>query len=174
MNIHPSDGHSSAWAGNAFNVGIDAGLPVGSYYWDSPAGYGTSPLTADYKDATTYALPADHIAIMRHHNGACEAYKAWTFTTPATSLLSHFQNDYRTKVTSGGPVAQSVPASLSNKALDPMFGDADGDLYFNWGYGNNGARVALDSQYEMQCEGCNNDATQGFGMDVIGMPTSHD
>ena len=27
-------------------------------------------------------------------------------------------------------------------------------------YSNNGARIALDSQYEMQCEGCNNDATQ--------------
>ena len=44
--------------------------------------------------------------------------------------------------------------------------------------GNNGARIALDSQFEMQCESCNHDATQGLGMDYCtysdgsGFPTS--
>ena len=61
--------------------------------------------------------------------------------------------------------AEQVPAGLTNAALDPIFGDAGGDLYFNFGYGNNGARVALDSQFNMQAENQNNDATQGLGMD---------
>ena len=92
-------------------------------------------------------MPANHIAIMRHNDGVCQAYKAWTFTTSATSLVTRFQTANRTRVTSGGPVAQNVPSSLPNLALDPIFGDANGDLYFNFGYGNNGARIAVDSQF---------------------------
>ena len=174
MNIHPSDGHSSSWGGGTLGgAATYQNVPLGTdAYWLQDLQYGTSEtaLTGDFKSQFVWKQPVKHIAISRHQSTegqthACEAYKAWTFSTPALSLLDRFTTAYRTKVTSGGPIAQSSVSSLPMVDKDPIFGDADGDLYFNFYYSNNGARIALDSQYEMQCEGCNNDATQGLGMD---------
>ena len=48
----------------------------------------------------------------------------------------------RDVATEGGPLQESISDKAQNLTDDPIFA-VEGDLAFNWGYGNNGARIVL-------------------------------
>ncbi len=47
-----------------------------------------------------------------------QAYKTWTFTKPGLSLLRHFRESERDRVTSGGPRKSQVTDDLSLREID--------------------------------------------------------
>ena len=81
-----SDGHNSGWAGGRpFDTRVAANEPT---YWDDDINYwdesigvleprGMHRLTHDFKSQAAFKVPARHIAIARHRDGQCEAFKAW-------------------------------------------------------------------------------------------------
>lgn len=165
MNINPTDGHNSGWAGQVTDSSSDSVAAGVSTYWDSDIDYGSVAAkdSADFKDKAVFGEMATYILIARHQGGVCEAYKAWQLATPQ-SLLNLFQTSYRSKISSGSEVAISNPSTLTQKSKDPVFYQDNTALMANWYYSNNGARLTIEHDY-MSPEGTNDDKTQGLGMD---------
>ena len=77
-----------------------------------------------------------------------------TTAAPLATRSTHFTTDFRQRVTSGGPLTWNVhPSAIVTTAGgfgDPIFSPAmaDANVYFNFYYSNNGARLLLDGQLE--------------------------
>ena len=56
-------------------------------------------------------------------------------------------NPGREVVTEGGPLQEEISDGAQDMADDPVF-SVDGDLAFNWGYGNNGVRIVLTGELD--------------------------
>ncbi|XP_063683683.1 uncharacterized protein LOC134818173 [Bolinopsis microptera] len=149
MNLNPSDGHimdyTTGWARDKF---------IGTY---------SGALSSDYLNRVIWGHPVSYIAIVRHHKGEVEAVKVFRFRESARSLLSRFQdmNPGREVVTEGGPLQEDVSKTAQNMADDPIF-SVDGDLAFNWAYGNNGVRIVLTGGH-LSVLGSNDHNTHGLG-----------
>lgn len=100
---------------------------------------------------------------MRHQSGVLDAVKVWKFKNPGISLLDRFKamDPGRVIATSGGPVQVFEARNARNMKDDPIFG-VDGDLALNWGYGDNGCRIALTGGH-LSAAGSGDDNTHGLG-----------
>ena len=176
MNIHPPDGHGSAWGSEPACNGIGQVGGGQLSYWpaDIDCQFGSTPLTGDFKSKAVWSLPASHLLIVRHDQGVCDAYAVWALNngpTAGQSLLAHFSTDYRQQVTTGGPSTHYVKAGAvtvdGSGYGDPIFHSAvaSSNVWFNFYYSNNGARLALDGQSGWAGENTNNDGTHGLGME---------
>ena len=149
MNLNPSDGHimdyTTGWAKEEF---------IGTY---------SEALSKDYLNREVWRSRADFIALVRHQAGEVDAVKVFRFKKRHRSLLLRFQDmdPGREVVTEGGPIQESISKAAQNLADDPLF-SVGGDLAFNWGYGNNGARIVLTGA---RLSGVNedDDNTHGLG-----------
>ena len=148
MNLNPADGHvmdyTTGWATDSF---------IGSY---------STALTKDYLNPVIWRHPVRYIAIVRHQQGEVDAVKVFRFKDQR-SMLARFQDmdPGRRIETEGGPLQESVGATAQNLGDDPIF-SVGGDLAFNWGYSNNGCRIALTSGHLSEAN-VNDDNTHGLG-----------
>ena len=70
-------------------------------------------------------------------------------------------NPGRQIVTIGGPIQESIASDAENLGDDPIF-SVGGDLAFNWGYSDNGCRIALTGGHLSEAD-VNDDNTHGLG-----------
>lgn len=130
FNIHPADGHNFGY---------------GAASWEDTSDVGTdeSAFTADYKSNNVTNTVANYIAIVRHHNGFCEAARVWEFRTFGKTLHDYFDHvqTSRLKATRNNYIYSYMSPYISGTAKDPIFA-VDGGLVFNWWYGSsNGVRI---------------------------------
>lgn len=149
MNLNPSDGHV---------MGYETGWSD-----DSSIGSLKEALIKDYLNQTVWNTPANHIAIVRHHQGALDAVKVFTFKHWGLSLSHRFKDTDpgRNVVSEGGPVQVYTTPGAHNLVDDPIF-SVGGDLAFNWGYSRNGARLVLTGGHLSGAD-VDDDNTHGFG-----------
>ena len=149
MNLNPSDGHV---------MGYETG-------WSDDSSIGTlkEALIKDYLNQTVWNTPANHMAIVRHHQGALDAVKVFTFKHWGLSLSHRFKDTDpgRNVVSEGGPVQIYTTPGAHNLVDDPIF-SVGGDLAFNWGYSRNGARLVLTGGHLSGAD-VDDDNTHGFG-----------
>ena len=149
MNLNPDDGHimsyEEGWAD------------------DDDIGDEENALLKDYLNQTVWNMPAKYIAIVRHQRGLIDAVKVFVFKNWEQSLSQKFKDmdPGRKIVTVGGPIFGYTAPGVHNLADDPIFG-VGGDLAFNWGYTDNGHRIALTGG-NLSPEGVNDDNTHGLG-----------
>ena len=72
-------------------------------------------------------------------------------------------NPGRQIVTKGGPIQESISVNATNLEDDPIF-SVDGDLAFNWAFGDNGCRIVLTGGHLSGADE-NDDNTHGLGND---------
>ena len=167
MNIHASDGNNLGW---------------GSDLWDSGAGFGDSgtALQSDYVGADAWNMAARYIAIARHQDGQCEAVSVWPLVENDKSMKEYFDLSITDRIigTDGGYIYQYISPVMAEANNDPIFGE-DGDLAFNWWYGNNGTRIALEEGYARAGHGPglpgetrNNDDFHGLGNELAANPSA--
>ncbi|XP_063689366.1 uncharacterized protein LOC134822313 [Bolinopsis microptera] len=153
MNINPSDGHIFG-----YTVGWATGDNIGSE---------EEALTKDYLSGGVWDEPAKYIAIVRHQQGVLDAVKVFKFRYWGASLYTRFstknQNPGRQIVTKGGPIQESISVNATNLEDDPIF-SVDGDLAFNWAFGDNGCRIVLTGGH-LSGANENDDNTHGLGND---------
>ena len=149
MNLNPSDGHV---------MGYETG-------WSDDSSIGTlkEALIKDYLNQTVWNTPANHMAIVRHHQGALDAVKVFTFKHWGLSLSHRFKDTDpgRNVVSEGGPVQIYTTPGAHNLVDDPIF-SVGGDLAFNWGYSRNGARLVLTGGHLSGADS-DDENTHGFG-----------
>ena len=147
MNLNPADGHvmgySTGWAD------------------DDSIGSDDKALTMDYLNRFVWTEPADYIAIVRHQHGVVDAVKVFAFKHWGLSLSHRFKDmdPGRMVVSEGGPVQEDVAEDAANLGDDPIF-SVGGDLAFNWGYDQNGARLVLTGGHLSDID---DDNTHGLG-----------
>ena len=149
MNLNPEDGHIMDYC-TGWHVDSFIGSEENAFY-------------KDYKNKYVWKEPANYIAILRHHNGIADAVKVWKFKYWGLSLLQRFSdmNPGRRIETVGGHLEKYVLPNAPNMADDPIF-SVDGDLAFNWGYSDNGCRIAVDGSH-LSGKHVNDDNTHGLG-----------
>eukprot|EP00039_Didymoeca_costata_P004622 m.74815 g.74815 ORF g.74815 m.74815 type:complete len:613 (+) comp12481_c0_seq2:179-2017(+) len=174
MNIHPSDGHSAAWAAkltgfvqNGYNQ-VNRDTPrwwLGNIAY-APNGIG-KPFGKDYKNKDVWGkFKVSEIMIMRHANGVAHMWKYWKVNNvwKERTMLDIFNRAYRSIITETSHTKVDLKGkSGSTVSRDPVF-RYGGGLLFNWYYSNNGARIALSGQ-SLSGETLNDDSTFGLGME---------
>lgn len=114
----------------------------------------------DYKNNLVFAnIPAKEILIINHTNFIYRAWKSYEFITTNQTLYVLFNMSYRTKVAN----FKNSYNILTTDAQHCPIMKYDGGLYFNFYYGNNGVRIAPESQI-LESENQNNDSTFGLGV----------
>jgi len=159
FNIHAADGHNFGYGANAWDDDKDVGSD------------GTA-FMADYKNHDVTLEIANFVAIVRHHNGVCEAARVWEFLKPGGTLHDYLDADKTSRLiaTYDNHTYNYISPSMTGVNTDPIF-SADGALTFNWWYSNNGVRIGNSGTYPnggLPGVEVNDDAYRGLGIEFKG------
>lgn len=181
LNVHPSDGHSAAWAAKLSgfvqdgNNQVDANKPT---FWAgdiqySPNGADKTPFGADYSSKVNKKFAAKEIMVVAHKNQEGDVlsnednqkfmWKRWEFLSKyeGKTWLWLYRNTFRDQLTGGGHKQENLYGNDVSRCVVFAY---HGNVLINFYYSNNGARLILDGQ-SLSCQGCNDDSSFGLGME---------
>jgi len=164
LNIHGADGH-------------DFGYEADAWEDDSHLGTDATAFIKDYKNYDVTLETANFIAIVRHHNGICEAARVWEFLVYGKTLQTYFDSQITSRLvaTYNNHTSSWISPIMANKDLDPIFAE-DGALTFNWLYVDNGVRIGNSQTYcsngGLPAKNVNSDDYLGLG-NSIGLKNSN-
>ena len=145
MNLNPNDGHIMHYC-EGWHMDIDMGRKEEAF-------------DKDYINRTVRKLPINYIAICRHDNTKFQALRIWKFKEPNTSLLERFQDMNPGRVYATDDILYSYHTGDDHE--DPIF-SYNGSLVFNWGFANNGMRIANEGGHLSE-EDADDDKIHGLG-----------
>jgi len=158
LNIHGADGHNFGYGAEAWED-------------DSDVGTDATAFVADYKNYDVTLETANFIAIVRHHNGMCEAARVWEFLAWGKTLQNYFDSGTSSRLiaTHYNYTSSYISSTMVHKDLDPIFAE-DGALTFNWVYANNRVRIGNSQTFcsngGLPEAGVDSDDYWGLGNDV--------
>jgi len=135
FNIHAADRHDFGYLQKAWEDKTDVGSVKKAF-------------KADYKNYDVTRETANFIAIVRHRNGLCDAARVWEFKSQGKSL-KYYLNRRKSplkRATSDKYTYNYRSPKKSSAKKDPIF-SVDGQLVFNWLYGDNGVRIGVSGNY---------------------------
>jgi len=158
FNINAADGHSFGYEAEAWEDDSDIGTDATAFF-------------ADYKNYDVTLETANFIAIVRHHNGICEAARVWEFLTYGKTLQKYLDSKRTSRLiaTYNNYTTSYISSAMVDKDLDPIFAK-DGALTFNWRYSDNGVRIGNSRTFcgdgGLPGENVNSDDYLGLGNDL--------
>jgi len=160
FNIHAADGHNFGYASQ-------------EWHDDSDIGTAGNAFSRDYKSYDVTLETANFIAIVRHHNGICDAARVWEFLEVGNTLKSYLDWDTTSRLVATHAVHtfSYISPTMLNQDQDPIF-NTDGALVFNWWYSDNGVRIGNRNNYcsgsGLPGEAVGGDNYWGLGNEVWG------
>jgi len=135
FNIHGTDGHNFGYGSRDWQDKSDVGSDANAF-------------SADYKNYDVTIETANFIAIVRHHNGTCDAARVWEFREVGKTLQSYldFDKTSRKIATFYHHTYSWISPTMVAKDQDPIF-NVKGALVFNWWYGDNAVRIGNSNNY---------------------------
>jgi len=135
FNIHAADGHNFGYAAQ-------------EWHDDSDIGTAANAFSADYKSYDVTLETANFIAIVRHHDGLCDAARVWEFLEVGNTLQSYLDWDTTSRLVATHEVHNFsyISPTMVTKNQDPIF-NKDGALVFNWWYSDNGVRIGNSNNW---------------------------
>jgi len=158
LNIHGADWHNFGYGAEAWED-------------DSDVGTDATAFIADYKNYDVTLETANFIAIVRHHNGICEAARVWEFMAYGKTLQMYLDshNTSRLIATYDNYTSSYISSTMVDKHLDPIFAE-DGALVFNWRYSDNAVRIGNSRTFcgkdGLPAANVNSDDYLGLGNDI--------